>query len=82
MVILLDINNKQKQTLHDVYENPVRSNIDWDDIESLLRAAGAQITEGNGSRVRVILNGVKAVFHRPHPQRKQTKAPSNRFEDS
>ncbi len=29
---------------------------------------GAEITEGNGSRVRVKLNGVRAVFHRPHPE--------------
>lgn len=72
-MILLDINNKHKQTLHDVYENPVRSNIDWDDIESLLLAVGAQITEGNGSRVRVSLNGVRAVFHRPHPQKETDK---------
>lgn len=23
---------------------------------------------GRGSRVRVALNGIRAVFHRPHPQ--------------
>ena len=28
-----------------------------------------EISEGRGSRVRVILNDVKAVFHRPHPER-------------
>jgi hypothetical protein len=27
------------------------------------------VTEGSGSRVRVKLNGVFAVFHRPHPER-------------
>lgn len=27
----------------------------------------AEISEGSGSRVRIVLNGVKAVFHRPHP---------------
>ncbi len=49
------------------------ANIDWDDIESLLRTLGAVVKEGRGSRVRVALNGVVAVFHRPHPQKEATK---------
>ena len=32
-------------------------------------ACGAEISEGAGSRVRVALNGVRAVFHRPHPKK-------------
>ena len=32
-------------------------------------ALGAEVSEGSGSRVRVALNGVRAVFHRPHPER-------------
>jgi hypothetical protein len=39
----------------------------------MLEAAGAQITEGSGSRVRLALNGVRAVFHRPHPQKETDK---------
>jgi hypothetical protein len=39
----------------------------------MLEAAGAEITEGNGSRVRIALNGVRAVFHRPHPQKETDK---------
>jgi hypothetical protein len=41
----------------------------WADIESLLAALGAEISEGAGSRLRVKLNWVRAVFHRPHPQK-------------
>ena len=37
-------------------------------IENLLLALGAEISEGNGSRVRVKLNDQRAVFHRPHPE--------------
>ena len=33
----------------------------------------AEITEGEGSRVRIALNGVRAVFHRPHPQKETDK---------
>ena len=37
-------------------------------MESMLVALGAKISEGSGSRIRVELNGVRAVFHRPHPE--------------
>jgi hypothetical protein len=33
----------------------------------------AFISEGRGARVRIELNGVKAVFHRPHPKRETDK---------
>lgn len=56
-----------------IFDDPVRSNIGWRDIESMLNAAGAEITEGAGSRVRIALNGVRAVFHRPHPQKETDK---------
>ncbi|ACB54384.1 probable HicA protein [Crocosphaera subtropica ATCC 51142] len=62
------LNKKQQKTLSKLFEQPVRSDISWKDIESLLLALGAEISEGRGSRVRVALNGVRAVFHRPHPQ--------------
>ncbi|MBE0643480.1 MAG: type II toxin-antitoxin system HicA family toxin [Bacteroidetes bacterium] len=42
---------------------PVR----WNEVISLLHAHGAEISGGSGARVRVVLNGVRAVFHRPHP---------------
>jgi hypothetical protein len=39
----------------------------------LLDYLGAKISEGEGSRVRIILRGVKAIFHRPHPQKEIDK---------
>jgi hypothetical protein len=64
---------KHRQILQAIFEDPVRSNIAWRDIEAMLKAAGADITEGAGSRVRIALNGVRAVFHRPHPQKETEK---------
>jgi hypothetical protein len=46
-----------------------RANIARLDIEAMLLYYGAEIPEGRGSRVRIALNGVRAVFHRPHPQK-------------
>jgi hypothetical protein len=39
----------------------------------MLRALGAEISEGRGSRVRICLKDVKAVFHRPHPGKETDK---------
>jgi hypothetical protein len=63
------MNKKQRRTLRKIFEEPVRSDISWNDIESLLNALGADISEGRGSRVRIALQDVRAVFHRPHPER-------------
>lgn len=67
------MNKKQRQTLHRIFERPERSDIPWANIESLFIALGAVISEGRGSRVRVALNDVRAVFHRPHPDRATNK---------
>ena len=68
------MNKKQRQTLQRIFEKPERPDILWNDIESLFIALGAEVTEGKGSRVRVALNDVRAVFHRPHPQRVTNKS--------
>lgn len=67
------MNKKQRQTLDKIFEKPDRSDISWVNIETLFVALGAEITEGRGSRVRVALNDVRAVFHRPHPERVTNK---------
>jgi len=61
------MNKKQRKTLEAIFKNPVSPTITWSDIEALLVAVGAVKSEGSGSRVRFKLNGVKAIFHRPHP---------------
>lgn len=65
--------SKHHKTLQEIFDDPVRSNILWADIENMLRALGATIREGNGSRVRIMLNEVSAVFHRPHPRKETDK---------
>ena len=65
--------SRYDRILEAIFTDPVRANINWDDIESLLRHRGAQLTRGSGSRLRVALNGVRAVFHRPHPRKETDK---------
>ena len=71
--IIWAMNKKQRQTLNRIFEKPERLDIPWSNVESLFIALGAEISEGRGSRVRVALNDVRAVFHRPHPDRVTNK---------
>jgi HicA toxin of bacterial toxin-antitoxin, len=65
------MNKKQMQTLIAIFTVLIPTNIKWKEIISLFDAFGATISQGRGSRVRILLNGIKAVFHEPHP-RKET----------
>ncbi len=67
------INKKHQRVLDSIFDEPVKSNIIWKEIEKLLLSLGTEISEGRGSRVRLYLNGVRAVFHRPHPQKETDK---------
>jgi len=67
------VQTKHRKTLEAIFKKPVQANIEWKDIESLLISLGAEIWEGSGSRVRIKLNDVRAVFHRPHPRKEADK---------
>ncbi|MGB6745696.1 MAG: type II toxin-antitoxin system HicA family toxin [Terracidiphilus sp.] len=69
---LLPMNKKQQATLNDIFSRPTKANIRWSAVESLIRALGGTVSEREGSWVAAQLNGVTAVFHRPHP-RPETK---------
>lgn len=68
------MNRKHRKTLRLIFENPIRADVDWKDVESLFMGLGAEVTEGKGSRVRVILNGVRIVLHQPHPRKEAGRA--------
>ena len=68
------MSSKHRKTLEAIFEKPERANIAWRDMEALFIALGAEVTEGSGSRVRVALKNVRAVFHRPHPRKEANKA--------
>lgn len=68
------MNNKLKKTLRAIFDRPTRSDVAWADIEKLFVDLDAKVSEGRGSRVRVLLKGEIAVFHRPHPERTVSKA--------
>lgn len=61
------MNSKHRKTLAIVFTDPVSGTVEWLAIERLLVAAGAQVIEGRGSRVRFEKDGEVETFHRPHP---------------
>ena len=63
------MNNKQRNTLKAIFTKPVPANLEFKRIESLFLALGAKLIEGDGSRVRFVLNNVVVTFHRPHPNK-------------
>mgnify|MGYP000025179639 CR=1 FL=1 len=67
------MSKKHERVLQLIFKLPIPSNVAWKDCEKLLASLGAEITEGEGSRIRIFLKGRKAVFHRPHPQKEIDK---------
>jgi hypothetical protein len=63
------MNRKQSKTLETIFAEPIRRNIIWDDVVSLIRGLGGTVLQGDGSRVRFDLNGVSLNIHSPHPQK-------------
>jgi hypothetical protein len=61
------MNSRHQKTLTAIFSQPVPGNIEWRKIEALFIAVGAEIIEGDGSRVSFIINNEKGDFHRPHP---------------
>ena len=67
------MNSKHRKTLEAIFAQPVNGNLPWERIESLLVALGCRVIEGNGSSITVEKEGVRAYFHRPHPQKEALK---------
>ena len=43
--------------------------MEWGSIEALLVVLGCRVIEGDGSSVTFEKDGIRAYFHRPHPDR-------------
>jgi len=65
----MNLNNKQRKTLEDIFDKPTRANIVWADVEKLFIALGGEIIKGKGSAIKISIDGELAYFHRPHPNK-------------
>lgn len=60
---------KYRKILVAIFTDPVNGNMEWDKIESLFISIGCRVIEGAGSGVVFEKDGVRAYFHRPHPDK-------------
>lgn len=67
------MNSKHRKTLEDSYADPLRAGIPSRDIEALFVALDSVVKERGSSRVNIMLNGLVAVFHCPHPHKETDK---------
>jgi HicA toxin of bacterial toxin-antitoxin, len=67
------MNTKHTKTLQAIFAKPTRASIISAEIESLLIALGANLTEREGSRVKFTLRGIEWHAHRPHPGKEAKK---------
>lgn len=61
------LRNKHQNTLKQIFTKPTATSIKWQDVEMLIIALDGEVSSGKGSRVRFLLKGSIARFHRPHP---------------
>ena len=60
------MSHKHENLIRAIFHDPISGNIQWREIESLLRHLGAAIESLSGTRIRVKLNGAEGILHRPH----------------
>ena len=64
---------RQAKTLSAIFARPTLASIAFADIESLLSALGANVSEREGSRMKFALRGEEWHAHRPHPGKEAKK---------
>lgn len=61
------MNSRHRKTLQAIFARPTSPSVVFSDIEALLVALGGAITEREGSRVKITVQGEQWHCHRPHP---------------
>ena len=60
------MSHKHAHLVQVLFHDPISGNIHWRDVESLLAHLGAEVEPLSGARLRVRLNDMEGVLHRPH----------------
>ena len=56
----------QGKVIRQIFHDPPSGNVHWREVESLLRHVGAAIEQLSGARVKIHLNRMEGILHRPH----------------
>ncbi len=57
------MNHRHRKVLHQLFAHPISANIDFNDVQSVLRELGAELEDRAGARVAVTLKGHTVLFH-------------------
>jgi hypothetical protein len=60
------MSRRHANLIRSIFHDPPSGNVHWRDVESLLKHVGATVEPITGARVRVTLNRMEGVLHRPH----------------
>jgi hypothetical protein len=60
------MSHRHANLIRSIFHDPPSGNVHWRDIESLLKHVGASVEPISGARIRVKLNHMEEVLHRPH----------------
>jgi hypothetical protein len=60
------MSRRHANLIRSIFHDPPSGNVHWRDVESLLKHVGAALEPISGARVRVKLNRMEDVLHRPH----------------
>jgi len=77
------MNHRHRKILHAIFAHPISANIDFKDVEHLLKELGAAIDNKSGSRIGVTLEGHAAAFrHANHSLPKEEVIQIRKFLES
>lgn len=57
------MNHRHRKVLHQLFAHPISANIDFNDVQSVLKELGADVEDRAGARVAVTLKGHTVLFH-------------------
>lgn len=60
------MSRRHANLIRSIFHDPPSGNLHWRDVESLLKHVGCSLESIPGARIRMRLNGVEGVLHRPH----------------
>lgn len=60
------MSHKHVNLLREIFHDPIHNNLQWREVESLLKHLGADLDSLSGARIRVKLNHAEGILHRPH----------------
>lgn len=67
------MSHKHRNVLEAIFRDPLSSNIQWREVESLLNHLGAAVEPNHGARFRIVLNRHEFFIHHPHHGNEFTK---------